>query len=263
MHVFLSLADDQLRVGEHYLLSSTGARQDETDADQDEASVDRRVTLKFTLPVGAQDIRVREKEDDENRFLIRDNSVLDTQPVILGTSTREVFLSYVLPYREGRKISRTFTLPVVSIALFLTGEGVADGVVLTGEQVSSAGLIQTQLGPALSYTAGPFSIGDAFDFALIPVSTAPLNDRRSMQEISIGLMALAIAGGIFYWLWRPSTVGPMPVAVRPLVEEIVRLDADFEAGQIERQLYRERRHTLKQQIRECLTDSPQALDPDD
>ena len=145
---------------------------------------------------------------------------------------------------------------MASVVLVLPGEG----MVLEGAGLTAEGAMDTQMGPALSYTAGPLAAGEPLAFTLVagppPVPFAPAGEgsstRNSALETAVGLVGLAAAVVAIYLLWRPSSPGPLPARARPLVEAIAALDAGFEAGQVVERTYRRKRKTLNQQLRALL-----------
>jgi hypothetical protein len=252
LHIFMTGSGDWLQVGEYYLISNTG---DRTYIGVEDSEAGRRVTLTVTSPAGAENARFEDAGLGE-RFLEREADFADTEPILPGTATAEVLFNYDLPYREGLRVTRTFDVPVASVVLVLPDEG----MVLEGTGLTSEGTMDTQMGPALSYTAGPLAAGEPLAFTLVagppPVPLAPvgggLPTRNAALETSVGLVGLAAAVVAIYLLWRPSSPGPLPARARPLVEAIAALDADFEAGQVVEGAYRRKRKALKQQLRALL-----------
>jgi hypothetical protein len=149
-------------------------------------------------------------------------------------------------------------VPVTSVVILLF----ADGLAVEGEGIFPGGTMDTQMGPALSYTAGPLAAGEALAFALVArpqavVPSAPSGSpppRNPAREISVGLVALAVAVAVVYWMWQSPAPGPLPVQARSLIQTIAALDADFEAGQVKEGTYRKKRRSLKRQLRALLGD---------
>ena len=252
LHVFMTREEDRLQVGEYYLVSNTG---DQTYVGTEDET-GRRTTLTFTTPEGAEDLNFDGSGLDE-RYLELEEGFADTEPIPPGTATAETLFSYNLPYRKGFRVERTFDAPVTSVVLVLSDAGMA----LEGGSLTSEEVIDTQMGPALSYTAGPLEAGETLVFTLVarpqtmpsaPTATAPT--RNPAQEIAVGLAALAAAVAAIYWMWRSPGAGPLPTQVRPLVEEIAALDIEFESGQVAKKAYYKERDSLKQQIRSRLTE---------
>jgi hypothetical protein len=211
--------------------------------------------LNFTLPDGAEELYFEDSGSRE-RFLERAGGFADTEPVLPGSTTVEVLFGYQIPYRERIRVERSFEVPVASVVILLS----AQGLTLEGEGIVPGGTMDTQMGSALSYTAGPLAAGETLGFvlgtqpqAVIPSVPTESSPRRSAaREISVGLVVLAMAVATVYWLWRSPTPGPIPAHARPLVEAIAVLDEDFEAGRLKEGAYRKKRQSLKQQLHALL-----------
>ena len=255
MHIFITRLGDRLQFGEYYLISNTG---DRTYVGTEDPSTGRKVALSFTLPAGAEDLSF-DGHGLEERYLEREAGFVDTEPVIPGTATVEALFSYELPYQEGMRVERGFDVDVTSVVLLLAEEGMA----LQGDDLISAGTLTTQMGPAVSYTTGQLVAGTPLVFTVVtghqagvgppagPVATAGGSSpvRSVARETSVGLVALAVAVVVVYLLWTAPSTPPLPEPARPLVESIVALDADFEAGQVSENDYRRQRRSLEQQLR--------------
>ena len=253
LHLFASVDGETLQISEYYLISNTG---DRTYVGEEDPPSGRRPTLVFSLPDGAMDLRF-EGQGLGERYLDLQDSFADTQPVRPGTATVETLFNYGLPYRAGMRIERTFKAPVASVVLLMQEARVA----LEGEGINSAGVLDTQAGPALSYTAGPLAEGEVLAFRLVedvgtvagaPAGGAPV--RNTTQETVVGLVALAAAAAAVYLMWRPAAAEPPRGRARSLAEEIAGLDREFEAGQVGQAAYRKRRESLRRQLRALLED---------
>jgi hypothetical protein len=254
LHVFIVPGETRPQVLEYYLLSNAG---DRTYVGKENAETGRRVTMVVPLPDGADNLRV-EGSGGAERFLEQGDGMLDTEPVRPGIATVETFLIYELPSPPETSVRRTFDLPVKSVVLLVPqGE-----LSLQGMGLEPGGVIDTETGPALSYTAGPLAAGEPLAFEIIVGSTsgavspevgAPAN-RNSQQETAIGLLALAVATVGVYLIWRRPASQHPPVAARPLLEQITTLDERYEIGDVTEREYRRERRTLVRQIRALLTD---------
>jgi len=284
LHVFLSVVQERLQVGEYYLISNTG---DRTYVGVENPETGRRETLTFTLPEGVEGLHF-ERSGLGERYLERQGGFVDTEPILPGAATAELFFTYELPYQEGMQLNRVFHTPVESVVLVLADEGTT----LEGAGLTPAGMLDTQMGPALSYTAGPLLAGDSLSFTLgagsKEVPGAPVGDDAA--DVAVGAAVLAISVLVAYLLWRPSifprertlrspgrldnspsqweglvqsspplgeterrrSLGPIPAPARPLVESIAVLDEDVDAGQITEEVYRRERAILKDRLRALL-----------
>jgi hypothetical protein len=253
VHVFMVGAGDVFQVGEYYLIGNRGER---TYVGALDAPSGRRTTLRFTVPAQAGELSFDGPGLGE-RFVELADGFADTEPIPPGAATVEVLFRYTLPYQEGLLIERTFGAPVASAVLLVVDAEMG----LAGPQLTPAGPLETQMGTALSYTAGPLSAGEPLAFTLArQEATAPVGStgttsaptRDTGRELFVGLLVLAAALVTVYGLLLSPAAAP-PREVRPLVRAIARLDADFEAGRIVEGEYRRQREALKQQVRRTLS----------
>jgi hypothetical protein len=240
-HMFLNRVDDRLRVGEYYLIGAAG---DRTWVGMEDLDTGRRTTLAFTLPEGAQGLWFSGPGLGE-RFVEWEGGFADTQPIPPGGTTSEVFFSYEVPYRDGVRVARAFDVPVDSVVLLVSEAG---GVAPEGASIAPAETLETPMGVALSYTAGPLAAGQPLAFNLVDQETVTWNGG-GWGQMAVGLFVLAAAVGGAFWLWRPSALPSLPTEADVLVEAIAALDVDFEAGQVEEDAYRRERESLKRQVR--------------
>ena len=247
LHMFISSAGERIQMGEYYLIGNTGGRA-YTGIQDPEA--ERPVTLRFTLPQEAEGLEFDGPGLGE-RFLESEDGFSDTEPIAPGNATTEVFFSYHFPYREGMEVERAFDAPVASIVILLSDEGLE----MEGEGITPGGSMDTQMGPALSYTAGPLAAGEPLVFRLVERTVEPVSGEAAGQGsggTAIGLVALAAAVAASYWMYRSPAAGPIPARARSLAEQIAALDIDFEAGRVTERAYRKKRKSLKRQARASL-----------
>lgn len=247
MHAFLTREGDRLQVEEYYVL---GNAADRTYVGREAPEAGRRSTVDFVLPAGARGLGFGGSGLGE-RFIVRPGGFSDTRAVPPGAEAVEVFFRYELAFEEGRPIVRVLDVPVASVVLVVLGGDVA----LSGAGIGQPRALDTAVGPALSYTAGPLAAAEPLEFMLVTgpglasglPQSAPARNTR--LEMSLGLMALAIGMMAATLLWRAPRSAPLPAPARPLVEAITALDAEFEAGRLPEHRYRAERDALKQQIR--------------
>lgn len=249
LHIFLRRVDERLQVREYYLISNSG---DKTYIGREDPDTGQRFTLVFSLPAGATNPTV--DKEIAGRVIMLPDGLADTEPIPPGMATVDLSFQYDLPYQDGMEVQRTFPVSVTSVVLL----GMGGDLSLEGSALTSQGALQIPQGMALAYTAGPIPAGEVLSFrvrkgAIAPAGGSPVAGgptRNPATEIAFGLVALAVAGGVAYWLIRPPAPGPVPPSVRPLIEAIAALDADYEAGRVGEKEYYHRRETLKRQARE-------------
>jgi hypothetical protein len=247
LHVFVDQVGDQLEVTQYCLISNMG---DRTYAGQGGLASGARTTWSATLPEGA-DILEFESGELGGRFIPLDQGFADTRPILPGTASLEASFTYSLGYSEGRELAHAFDVPVDGVVLVLPEGDLA----LNGDQLSPEESLDTQMGQAFSYTAGPFGRGEPLTFAVVPravAGSAAQPDERPTGLV-LGIVALAAAGVAVYWMWGVPAPQPMPPQVRLQIETIAALDRDYEAGRIPEKQYREERTSLKRHLSDLLS----------
>jgi len=256
LHLFLQREEDRLVVREFYLVSNTG---DQTYIGKEDPQTGRHLTLTFTFPPDAADLTVVEPQGE--RWVAVAGGFADTEPIPPGAAPLEIVFQYTLPFAEGMTVERTFPVQVASLAVMVTG----GDLVAEGDRLTSGGVMDTTMGPIQVYTAGPLDAGHPIQFRVrtgsSPTAGATLSApvRNPTTEIVVGLVALGVAVVAAWVLWRPPAPGPVPAAIRPQIEAIAALDADYQAGQVEEEEYRRRREALKREAREKIGASTERL----
>ncbi len=237
-HYFVAPLSDSIRIAEFYLIGNTG---DRVYAGRENAD-GTRTTLTFTLPAGARNL-VFDGPGLGERYVGADASFADTRPIPPGAASVEVAFSYELPFTDRLRVERALGAPILSAAFIVRGESVG----LVGPGLSVEGMMDTQMGAAAVYSAGPFAAGESLVFALVPQAA----DGSRVREIGLGVAALLVAGVVSYWLWRPSPpeIAEPPEAARPLLAAIAALDVRFAAGRMAEETYRHAREAYKQRLR--------------
>lgn len=246
LHVFVNQMGERVQVGEYAVLANTGSR---TYVGASDEGV--RTTWSTRLPQGAENLQF-ESGDLGGRFIPLDDGFADTRPIPPGGSGVETSFTYEIAFREGLEIEQLFDVPVRSAVLVLP-EGDWG---LQGTGISAEGMLDTQMGPALSYTAGPLSAGEPLAFSLSARPSAdtvrPVSERPG--GLAFGIAAFVAAGVVVTLMWRPPSPSPMPAKVRAQVEALAALDSEFETGRLSEEAYREKRRSLKQRLRNTLSD---------
>jgi hypothetical protein len=168
-----------------------------------------------------------------------------------GTASVEASFTFDLPFSEGLQLEQVFDLPVNSAVMVLPEGDLA----LNGAQLSAGEKLETEVGPALSYLAGPLNSGEPLAFEIVSRSSGVSATRpvERSSGLAVGIAGLAAAGAAAYWMWRPPAPGPVPAHVRSQVEAIAALDRDYEAGLIAETQYRKKRSTLKRRLSDRLS----------
>jgi hypothetical protein len=247
LHIFVEKTGDRLQIGQYCVVAN---RANRTYVGSPVTSSGDRWTWSVILPDDAQNLRFETGELGA-RFVITDQGFADTRAIPPGNAGVEASFTYELPYSEGLGIEEAFDVPVNAAILVLPGGTIG----LEGAALSSEETLETQSGPAVSYRAGPLEAGEPLSFTVVP-REGPAAETWSVgtsDGLAVGVTALAVAGGVAYWLWRSPLPGPVPAEARSGVEAIAVLDRDFEEGHMSEKVYRKKRRALKRRLRELLS----------
>jgi hypothetical protein len=247
LHIFVNQMGERLQVGEYCVISNTG---DRAYVGRVNSAVDENTTWSVALPDGAENLRF-EGADLGGRFVALDDGFADTRPLIPGTASVEASFTYDLPYSRGLGLRQTFDVPVNAAVLVLPEGDLA----LKGDQLSPEEKLDTEMGTAFSYRAGPLDGGEPLGFAVVPraLNGSATKPAERTDGLAVGIAALAAAGAAVYWMWRSPAPGPVPSQFRSQAEAIAALDRDYEAGLIPQNKYRQRRTSLKRRLRDQLS----------
>jgi len=244
LHLFVNIMGDRTQVGVYAVIGNAGSRT-YTGSPADAVST----TWSAKLPDGAESLQFDGAELG-GRFVALEDGFADTRPVLPGGASLETSFTYELPFQEGVQIEQVFDVPVRAAVLVLP-EGDWG---LRGPGITSEGTLDTQMGAALSYTAGPLAADEPLAFRLVSqsagTSSAP-NDEPS-SGLAMGIAALVMAGVAVTLMWRAPSPDPIPPKLRPQVEALAALDHDFQRGGVSEESYREKRRSLKRRLRETL-----------
>jgi len=244
LHVFVNKMEERVQVGTYAVMSNTGSRTYVGRSDDT-----TRTTWSVRLPEGAANLQFDTSELG-GRFVPLEDGFADTRSIPPGDASVETSFTYELPFDQGMEIEQSFDVPVRAVVLVLP-EGDWG---LQGTGISSEGALDTQMGAALSYTAGPLGAGEPLAFNLVPRSAAsPARVEPSSNGLGLGIAMLVVAGAVIALMWRSSSPDPMPREVRPHVEAIASLDRRFESGQLSEEAYRNKRQSLKRRLRRTLS----------
>ncbi len=253
---------DRLQIAEYYLIGNTGER---TYIGAGQGDGDERTTVAFTVPQAAMGLTFDGPGLGE-RFVGDATSFADTLPIPPGTATIEVDFSYELTYEEGLELTRELNVPVQSVVIIVNGSEIG----LEGPGVEFGGMMDTQMGRAASYTAGPYTAGVPLVLSFVPqdsaiaasveaetrvdtpAETSGPRQRDPGSEMLIGGVVLVVAAFVAYQVWQAQPIPPMPGGARDTVADIVALDERYADGDLTVQNYERRRAALKRKARSYL-----------
>ncbi len=257
-----------LLIGELYIIGKDG---DRVYVGSEPVAPDRRITLRFPLPTGYQDLAV-EGETLGQRFFEVNGSLVDTLPLPPGQAVRQVLLRYRYPYQSSRlDFAHTLAYPTANLNVLVSDIGVevtSQQVTLRDRQGVSGqqflNLVRTDV-PAgeeitLSFKGLPMSAQGGAQTA--GAARAPLSPPAIAGIVAIVLGGLLAAAA--YPLWRRRLRAALPAAkARPgkpnleaerqrLLQIIARLDDDYAAGLIAEDVYQQRRARHKARLIEIM-----------
>ena len=257
-HFFITPAVDLVQVAEYYLLGNSG---DRTYIGTMDSSTGKRTTVFFAPPKDAINLLIDGPGLGE-RFLGEAERFGDTRAIPPGNATIEVSYVYDLVPTDNRVIERVMEIPIASAVFIVSGGELG----LQGPGLELSGIMDTQMGPAASYTAGPLAAFDALSFTLVPLmveeSMQPAVDeptessvrkRDAGTETGIGVVTLVVAGLVAYRIWQAPARIPMSENAQVIVDQIAALDRKYEQDSMDKVTYQKQRAALKRRIRALLS----------
>jgi len=179
---------------------------------------------------------------------------------------------FTLPYEKKLEVAQPFELTPASVTLF-----VPEGVKLTGDQLTDAGVQVIQSTNFQTYTAASVAAGSSLAFTVSgnPKSSATTTTSTVTTQTSLiiglgGLGLVLILVGLYLFFrdraWRAEfeegdeleegeeeeiedALGDNPDS---LTDAIIALDDQFKAGAIAKEAYEKRRAELKARLKELL-----------
>jgi hypothetical protein len=257
MHVLFNFAEDGLETKEIYVLSNTGER---TVKDVYKLEGDKPATLKFPLPPGADYIFF--KPEDQDRFVKFDGGFADTYPILRGTKSAQIIVSYLVPFSDGVTYSYTTPLSIVLMNFLIEEDA---NVFLQGKGL--AGPDQMTLTDGKSYLIYSYSNLKAGQTIEVSFTGQTSNAGRKAKEPAIPLAGsaafLGIAAiGLGIWWWRrPANdqgeedsveVQDGASTLDELIVEIARLDEGHEQGNLSSEEHQRQRQDLVQKAKHLL-----------
>jgi len=264
MHVFVDFTDETMSVGELHIFTNTG---DRTFIGVEDDALGQRVTLRFVLPDGAQDLRFQ-MGGEGDRYLVTQDGFADTEAVRPGAS-QQVLYSYTLSYGEADTFDfvRPLTYPIANVNVLVPRLGMN----VTSDRIE-LNEIRTVEGQAyLNLNGRDFAPGDELSvhFEGLQEIARQLEMPGETQQgfdpkwIALGLAALALVGGLLYPSLRASGK-PMPPSQQAeptnerltrLLQAIAHLDDAFETGSIDEANYRKQRQAIKSETLKLMRES--------
>lgn len=253
VHVFVDFpAPEVVQLGEMFVVSNFG---EQTVV----AGESGEIVLEFPLPEDAANLTFQNGALGE-RFRKTEDGFGDTASIPPGSGVYQVMAFYDLPYQRARlTFEQEMPLPV-GAAIIMTPVG---DVQVKGNQVQDLGVRQIQNGSIQVFVRENLGAGENFTFSLsgrpsesVGEEQAPDSDQqRRNLLIGGGILGVVLVGvGLWFYLRlnreeAPDEITQEPSSRQEILDEIIMLDDQFEAGQMEEDQYRARRAELKDQLR--------------
>ncbi len=255
MHVLFDFAQDGLETKEIYVLSNVGER---TVKDAYKLEQDKSAALKFPLPSDADYIFF--KPDDRDRFIKLNGGFADTYPVLPGTQSAQIMVSYLVPYSGERTYSYTAPLNIATMN-FLVPE--QENVALRGSGLDGPERMTLQDDKAyLVYSYSNLKAGQIISVSIGGRAESQTKSANTTVPFAIGAAVLGLVVlGAGVWWWRKSDNDENESDEEGLenetdfdqaVDEIARLDQSYEQGEIDEDQYRGQRQSLRKKAKALL-----------
>jgi mono/diheme cytochrome c family protein len=253
VHVFFEFPrSDTIRVVQLYVLSNP-TNQLIT------SNTTGGVVIDYPLPAGAANLQFQTGTLGQ-RFIPTRDGVGDTRGIPPGDGTQVLF-SYDLPYRGDTGFSVTVPVESQTVNVLLAAEGVG----LKSRQLQEIGEKVIQNSNWRLFTAANVPAGTDINVQISgkPKVTTPQENEMS-NSLAAGIISLVVVlvliGTVIFRdvmdrrtrKQETSTPRPEPVDRNAILDAIIALDDQFQAGQIPVNAYRERREELKDRYRRTL-----------
>lgn len=268
LHILLEYADPGvLRVVELYVISNLGDRTLV-------AAEPGKPVLTFSLPDGAVNLQFQDGVLGE-RFVEMPGGFGDMAAVRPAASQHQVVFSYELPYNRKLDLRHPVNLPVNAVVVLLP-EG---GLKVSGDGLQDMGTREVQGLSYRMYSAERIEPGADLSLTVSgkPGGAGAGLSLGSGSSLVIGLiafgLALIVAGG---WLFirsrsrddidvKDEDQGELPDEedVDTILEAILALDDQFQAGELPQEAYQIRRAELKARLKKTLANQKAESTADD
>lgn len=257
LHLLLEYADPGvLHVVELYVISNLGDRT--LIAAQAGDPV-----LTFPLPEGAVNLQLQDGVLGE-RFVELPGGFGDMAAVRPAASQHQVVFSYELPYDRKLDLRHLVNLPVNAAVILLP----EDGLRVIGDSLQDMGTREVQGLSYHMYSSGRIEAGSELRFT---ISGRPATGRTGLvlgtnSNLIIGLIAFGLAlisAGTWFYMRSRYRIEPQPEAEGPstlpanedvdtILDAILALDDQFQAGELPEEAYQARRMELKARLQTAL-----------
>lgn len=248
MHVFFDLSNSttSIQVVELYVINNSSDRVVV-------AETPGQPVVTFNLPAGATNLQFQDGTLGDGQYVATDSGFGDLRPISPGDGVQELF-AYELPYTSKLSLDLPISLPVEAAVIM-----VPQGVKLKSSQLSSSGQSSMSGMNIEIFTSSNLAKDSTLKMTLTGRPGASNSTSNNLVGIILGGVALVAAlGGAIFLILRQRK----PLAVEGVEEEesssletsdslmdaIIALDDEFQAGKLPREAYETRRAELKARL---------------
>ena len=253
MHVLFDVSPDGLETKELFILSNLGER---TVKDVYDLGNDTFAALQFPLPKDADYIFFQ--PDDKDRFVKQEGGFADMYPILPGTQSAQIMVSYLMPYSGERVYSYTAPVNIARMNFLLPEDA---GISLTGVGVSGPELTTLKDNNAyMVYSYSGLKAGQTLKVTLKGVAASPDTNRTDVNKllaVGVSFLGFAVLGAGIWWWRRPeqedntaeSSLNKEPT-FDELITEIALLDETYEHKGLGREEYQLKRRALLEKAKQ-------------
>ncbi len=263
VHILFDFSQPQTAQVVEVFIISNPSKQAVVSSNQDHSVVT------FPLPAGYTNLQFQDGELG-GRYLAVKQGFADTYTVTPGVGSYTVVFAFQMPYDRKLVFDQPMSLPTGAVVVMVPDNGVK----VTADQLQDGGTIDYQGITYHKYNGSGLIAGSSIQFTLAgnpnTSSTTTLFSTGNMQSLAIGLgvfgVALVLAG---FWAYRRNqirlaaqrssgsasfTAGGADLAEThededTLMDAIIALDDQYNAGNLPEEAYMERRAILKSKLR--------------
>jgi hypothetical protein len=207
-------------------------------------------SLRYILPEGATNL-VFTEGDIGQPYVLTADGFGDPSPILPGMGEYQIVYIYDMLYSSEMTWTQPLILPIDVVVLFLPESGLK----MTGDQVEVGGTDTFNETIYRTYVGGAMAAGDEIEVEISgrnPSVGTGLAFSANTTNIIIGALGLVLAGIGVWWWFRSDQVDEAGAdgGERPedIMDEIIALDANYEAGKIDEAVYKKRRDALKARL---------------
>lgn len=221
--------------------------------------------IRFDLPEGAQSLQFEDGTIGD-RYVETATGFGDTLSVMPGQGQHQILYAYELPYDRKLDLKLKAPLPVDAAIIMVP----QDGIRLKSDQLEDSGERSVQGMSFQMYTnSAALAAGDELSLSLsgrANVTGGATNENEWLPVAIAGAVFLLVVAGAAYWfLSQRSRLKPVmegvtvmdveeeePLSSDELLDAIVALDDQFQAGKLSDTAYQERRAELKVRLSQAM-----------